>query len=181
MTIFPCLLCPASFKELDFNVPFWWVGDWLGLALFSSARFLSSWHLLLRSSTFSSSSFDVSFSPYSVNGVSSRVLVVHLYTTVVGDGNDHARDYTRFVVIHFMALHPLIFVLLYVLMLIAWSSIHRLVLSYLRSLGLALVGWAGISDSIGSFFPFLLYFFFFSISLFFPISPVLSFSCLICQ
>jgi len=36
-------------------------------------------------------------------GVSCRVLVVHLYTTVVGDGSDHARDYTRCVVIHFMA------------------------------------------------------------------------------
>jgi len=43
-----------------------------------------------------------------VNGVSNRVLVVYLYTTGVGDGNDHTRDYTRCVVISLYGIRPLI-------------------------------------------------------------------------
>lgn len=34
LTIFPCLLFSASFKELDFSISFLRVEDWLGLALF---------------------------------------------------------------------------------------------------------------------------------------------------
>ena len=43
-----------------------------------------------------------------VNGVSNRVLVVYLYTTGVGDGNDHTRDYTRCAVISLYGIRPLI-------------------------------------------------------------------------
>ena len=145
-------------------------GGLVGFGIVFTAGFLSSWHILLRSYTFSSYFLLVSH----VNGVSSPVLMVHLYTTGTGGRKCHTRDYIHFVVIHFMAYALFNFVylrMLYVLMFIAWSSI---------SLGLALVGWAGIGDGIGSFvaffsllFLFFLFFFPFLFNFLFSLSYIL--------
>jgi len=135
---------------------------------------LSSWHLLLRSSTFSSSSFDVSFSPTVFHVVYwwficiLRLLVTGAITPAI-----------TLAVLSFTLWHTsfnFCFTLFYVLMLFAWSSYHTYGLSgRLWSDGLASVMVLVLSLP---FFPFSLFLssfpffssfppFFFSSSLFF--------------
>jgi len=109
--------------------------DWLGLALFSSAGFLSSWHILLRSYTFSSY-------PFLVSRVSSPVLVVHLYTTGISGRKCHTLDYTRCVVIHFMVYTLLILSICGCFM--YWCLLHGVrytIIFTISRAGIGRMGW----------------------------------------